>query len=101
MDILKAAEISGRCYNQEDGAKLFTALAARLRKREKIAVSFEGVDTVPSSFVNAAFIVLLEEFSFEVIKASIQFIKTTRQINEMIRSRFAYETTHRKAGDGS
>ncbi len=101
MDILKAAAISGRCYNQEDGAKLFAALAEKLRRREKISVSFEGVDTIPSSFVNAAFIALLEEFSFEVIKNSIQFSKTTRQINEMIRSRFAYETTHRKTGDGN
>jgi len=97
MDILKAAAISGRCYNQEDGAKLFKEITLRLRKNESVMISFEGIETVPSSFVNASLIALLDEYTFNEIKHLVKFTKTTRQINEMIRSRFIYEAETRKA----
>ena len=59
-----------------------------------MTVSFEGVSYVSTSFVNSAlaFINLLENFTFNTIKAKLSFIKSTIQINKLIKERFAFET---------
>ncbi|MED2005353.1 DUF4325 domain-containing protein [Brevibacillus laterosporus] len=59
-------------------------------------MSFSGVDGVPSSFVNSAFIQLLEDFTFEEIRQNLRFINSTKQINQMIKSRFEFEVNERK-----
>nr|WP_277422185.1 STAS-like domain-containing protein [Streptococcus downei] len=63
-----------------------------MRAGEEVTVSFEGVSYVSTSFVNSAFINLLENFTFNTIKAKLSFIKSTIQINKLIKERFAFET---------
>jgi hypothetical protein len=62
---------------------------------EDVTVSFEGFDSVTSSFVNSAFIALLDSLDFDQVRARLQFADSKRQINEMIRSRFAFEVSER------
>lgn len=95
MDVIKARDVSGRCYNQKDGNRMFVVVDERLKRKMPVIISFEGVDTVPSSFVNAALIALLEKHSFADIRAHVAFSNTTRQINEMIKTRFDFETSKR------
>ena len=54
-------------------------------------LSFDGVEDVPSSFVNAAFVPLLGSYSYDFIKAHLQVINSTRQINDMIKRRLRFE----------
>lgn len=96
MDI-KVTDITPRCYTNEDGAKVFEHLLPLLRQGESVCLSFKGVDVVPSSFVNSAFISLLDYLDFEVIKKQLFFSDTSRQINEIIKSRFAFEVSRRNA----
>jgi hypothetical protein len=94
--VIRALDLVPQCYSQDDGQKVFDALFPRLKKGERVELSFEGVDTVPSSFINTALIHLLDVLSFETIKSNLRFVDTTRQINQMIKSRFDFEVNHRK-----
>lgn len=95
--VIRVLDIVDQCYSNADGHKLFEAVLGPVTRGEKVVVSFDGVDAVPSSFVNSAFIALLERIPFEQIKRTLSFKETTPQINEMIRSRFSFEAARRSA----
>jgi uncharacterized protein DUF4325 len=63
---------------------------------EQATVSFRGVDNVPSSFVNGAFVTLLDDFDFEFIKRHLSVIESNRSINQMIRRRLQFEAERRR-----
>ena len=56
-----------------------------------VTVSFDGVKTATSSFVNVAFVQLLSSYSFQDIKSRLRVVDLTRQINDMIKSRMERE----------
>lgn len=60
-------------------------------KTGDVVVSFDGIQTATSSFVNTAFIPLLQDFSIRDIKRKMRVVKSTRQINEMIKTRLERE----------
>lgn len=91
MDVIKVSDITKRCYTNEDGTKVYNYILPLLTRGDHVCLSFEGVDAVPSSFVNTAFIQLLKDFKFEDVKEHLQFSNTSRQINDIIKSRFAFE----------
>lgn len=80
-----------RCYTYEDGRLIADQIARALRHGEPAIVSFAGVDAVPSSFVNAAFVGLLAEFPLAQIKRLVQVRNSTRQINSLIKERLEKE----------
>lgn len=94
--VIYAVEISNNCYSNDDGKKLYVRILKELKDSTSIIISFKGVDSVSSSFVNASLIPLLDVFSFEEIKKRVYFSETTPQINEIIKSRFAFETNHKR-----
>ncbi|NEN75582.1 STAS-like domain-containing protein [Pelistega sp. NLN82] len=71
---------------------LFRIIHPYLEQGEQVIVSFEGVDSLPSSFVNTALLPLLHHFSFKTIKESLFFENTNSQINTMIKDRFKSAT---------
>ena len=77
----------------DDGDILFEILKKNLDDGNKVVVSFEGIHGLNSSFVNSAFIQLLDLYSFDFIKQNIGFESTNKQINKLILSRFAFETS--------
>ena len=79
-------------YTNDDGDILFRILKENLNDGNKVDVSFEGIHGLNSSFVNSAFIRLLECYSFDFIKMNIRFVDTNKQINQLISSRFRFET---------
>lgn len=93
--VIRALDLVRQCYSQDDGQKVFDVLLPKLKRGERIELSFDGVDTVPSSFINTALIHLLDVLPFETIKSSLRFVNTTRQINDMIKSRFDFEVNRR------
>lgn len=82
-------------YTNDDGDVLFEILKENLNDGNKVDVSFEGIHGLNSSFVNSAFIRLLEFYSFDFIKMNIKFVDTNKQINQLISSRFKFETQKR------
>lgn len=95
MGLVKVLDQVGQCYSNEDGKIIFDIISDSLSKGEKVTLSFEGVDGVTSSFVNSALIDLLECFGFEFIKTHLSFVKTSRQINNIINQRFKFEVKKR------
>lgn len=74
----------------EDGDVIFKKISTEIQKDKQVTISFEGISSVPSAFINAAFIRLLEEFSFEKIRKLLRFADTTKHINDLIKSRFDF-----------
>lgn len=90
--VIRALDHVRQCYSNADGQVIFKLILDPIKRGEQVTVSFDGVDALPSSFVNSAFISLLDQFPFDHIKETLRFAGTTRQINEMIRDRFAFES---------
>lgn len=84
-----------RCYSNDDGNVIFSLIKPSISAGTQVVVSFKGVSSVPSSFVNSAFIELLEHFTFDEIRANLRFVNSTRTINEMIKKRFDFEVNKR------
>ena len=95
--VIRALDHVKHCYTQDDGFVIFNLVYPRLKEGKPVEISFDGVTTVPSSFVNTAFIRLLDEFTFEAIKENLSFSKSTKQINEMIKTRFDFEVNRRNS----
>ena len=85
-------DIVDNCSDNASGLKILTLVEDALKAGDEVMVSFEGVSYVSTSFVNSAFINLLENFTFNTIKAKLSFIKSTIQINKLIKERFAFDT---------
>lgn len=79
-------------YTYEDGEKIYRMIAKELENNNKIEVSFSGIDSIPSSFANGCFVKLLEQFGFEKIKKCLIISNSTKQINQMIKSRLTFES---------
>lgn len=73
-----------------EGETIYRLLKAKIQAGELVALSFAGVPSVPSAFINSALVRLLETFPFEVVKTQLSFIDSTKHINELIRSRFEF-----------
>jgi hypothetical protein len=94
--VIKVLDHVERCYSNADGEVIFALIQPIISKGEQVTVSFAGVDSLPSSFVNSAFIPLLEHYSFDIIRRSLRFVDSTKQINEMIKKRFDFEVNQRR-----
>lgn len=74
----------------EDGEVVFNLISSALKNNENVTLSFKDVSSVPSAFINSALIRLLEFFDFDLIRNKLTFADTTKHINELIKSRFAF-----------
>lgn len=95
--VIRALDHVTQCYTQADGQKIYETIYPFLQRGDRVELSFDGVETVPSSFINTALIRLLDNVSFDKIKANLKFVDTTKQINEMIKIRFSFEVNKRSA----
>lgn len=78
-----------RCLNNDDGQIVFNLLYPYIKDAESVEVSFEGVYSVTSSFINSAFIALLDIFDFEQIKQLLKVTNSNAHINRLIKQRFS------------
>lgn len=79
--------------NNTSGEILFDSIKDHLESGKKVVISFEGISEISSSFVNSAFIQLLKFFDFNYIKAHLTFIDSTKQMNDLIKDRFMFESS--------
>lgn len=87
--VITALDHVPHCYSREDGAAVFKLLWENLQTCGTVTLSMSGVSDVPSSFVNAALVPLLDTMSFEQFKQKVFIIHANRQINDMIRRCFS------------
>lgn len=76
----------------DDGDKLFNLIRDHFENKDRVKISFQGIKGLNTSFVNSAFISLLDYYDFSFIKQNLTFENTTKQINDLILSRFRFET---------
>lgn len=88
--VVKVAEHVAAASSYADGDVIFRLLLEPVQKGEPVTVDFTGITSVPSAFVNAAFVRLLEHVSFDQVRKTLRFEQSTRQINDLIRSRFEF-----------
>lgn len=79
-----------RCYSNDDGLVINGVIKKALQSGNQVEVSFKGVNSVTSSFINSAFIELLKSYEIEYVKQQLTFINSNKSINRMIRDRFAF-----------
>lgn len=96
MVTLYIQNITKNAYSNADGDDVRREIKKALLAGDRVQVSFNGFSVVNSSFVNSAFINLLNDYSFDFIKNNLSFVDTTKQINHMIGSRFKFETEKSK-----
>lgn len=92
MVTINVLDYVDKCTSNEDGAVIFNKIYPLLSNGYKVRVSFSGVNGIPTSFVNSAFVELLDYMPFEKIKNQLTFVKTSRQINDAIKRRFYTES---------
>jgi len=89
--VIRVRDHVQRCQSWSDGDVIGQQIKRVLAARERAVVSFDGVGDVPSSFVNAAFVSLLDDYSFDFIKRHVSVVDSTSQINSLIKRRLSSE----------
>jgi hypothetical protein len=85
LDFVRGADTA------KQGAVVLRQLQAALANGGSVTISFDGLNIATSSFVAAAFLPLLQKHSFRHLKRRLRVINSTRQINQMIKSRIERE----------
>lgn len=78
----------------DDGQIIYRLISDKLASGDTVRVSFDGINAVPSAFVNAAFVQLLDKTPIEKLREKLQFSDSTRFINELIKNRFDFVSRH-------
>jgi hypothetical protein len=77
-----------QCFNAEDGAVILRVLEGQLLREPLVTLSFSGVPSVTSSFVNAALVPFLQKHGIQWVREHLRFVEATRQVADMIRRCF-------------
>jgi uncharacterized protein DUF4325 len=87
LDFVQGADTS------EQGALVLARLQAALTGGTEVTISFDGINTATSSFVNAGILPLLQQFPLNELKTRLRIVESTRQINDMIKMRMEREAS--------
>jgi len=87
MVTIRIFDAAGGADTSAQGDLAYAKLIAGLRSPQDVEVSFDGVKTATSSFVNTSFVKLLEDWPLDELKRRMRVVHSTRQINDMIKSR--------------
>lgn len=91
MVTISVASKVKEAYTYENGRTVFNAIKNEFEKGNNVELSFDGFTVIPSSFANGCFVVLLEQYGFDRIKQNLKIVNSTKQINQMIKSRLEFE----------
>ncbi|WP_439925670.1 STAS-like domain-containing protein [Nitrobacter sp. JJSN] len=90
--VIHVRDLVSGANTADQGVAVFPYLELGFSKEARVVVSFDGITTATSSFVNSAIVPLLKTTTFAEIKRRLRVIDSTRQINEMIRARLERES---------
>lgn len=89
--VIRVLNYVQHCYTNEDGAVIRELIKPNIAAGKPVDLSFKGVSALPSSFVNSAFVKLLDDFTFDQVKRSVRFSDTNTQMNDIIKERMTFE----------
>lgn len=89
--VITVRAIVPACDTNQHGDAVRDAIERALTSGGTVEISFAGITSATTSFVNSAFVDLLGALSFDEIKRRIRVVHSTRQINDMIRTRLSHE----------
>jgi hypothetical protein len=90
--VIMVKDLVSGCHTNQDGEIIFKQIAPLIFKGREVTLSFKGITSVSSSFINCAFIPLLDRVSFDQVKNYLSIIDSNRTINELIIRRFKQES---------
>lgn len=90
--LIELKSVLNQHVTNEDGDLLFNIIHDEFEKDNKVNISMLGVYGLNTSFVNSAFIQLLEHYSYDFIKKNLTFTNSNKQINDVILENFKYQT---------
>lgn len=95
--VIRVADLVPTAYTSDHGIAVHAAIVVALAESEEVVVSFAKIDTVTSSFVNAALVPFLETLGFEAFKRRIRIVDATKPAIELIKHRMNFEAKRRDA----
>ena len=85
--VIVVRDIVDSCDTNAQGAVVSDVVLSYLTLGRSVTLDFSGVFNVTTSFVNTAFVDLLDHFSFDSVKAGLVLKNTNRQIGTLIKDR--------------
>ena len=95
--VIQVKDLVSAAYTNDDGDTVHAAVAAELARTPQVTVSFTGIDAVTSSFVNSAFVPLLEKLGFEEFKKRVRIVDATKPTIQLIKHRLEFEAARHSA----
>ena len=83
--MVKVLDIVSRYDTSADGERLHAYLGSAFLRGDNLTLSFDGVDGVPSSFVNASLVQLTDELGRDRVRARLKIVDCTPQVADMLR----------------
>lgn len=85
---LTVSDIVAHATSFEDGALVSDALISAADADGFVVVSFSGIDTITTSFLNGLFVRTLRLRGRDFLFAKTRFTHLSRQVRDMIQTRF-------------
>lgn len=90
--VVAVRDLAGGADTAEQGRRVYEVLSRELSQHQQVIISFAGVETVTSSFINTALAPLFTAISSEEFKRRVRIVEVTRQIADSIRLRLDERT---------
>jgi hypothetical protein len=89
--VIHIKSIINYCDTYEDGQIVYKNIQFVLKNHEKLILSFKGINAISSSFINGAFIPLVNILGLDKFKQKIQIIDSNKTMNRLIVDRLNNE----------
>lgn len=80
-------DIVNSCDTNDQGAVVSNAVLPSLKHGNPVTLDFSGVFNATTSFVNTAFVDLLDQITFDSIKTHLIIQNANRQVGALIKDR--------------
>lgn len=78
-------DLCGGTYTNVDGFSLFSKIDNLLSNKYEILLSFTGIDSVSSSFLNSSIGSVIEKYGFDVFKNDIRITNYTPTLARILK----------------
>ena len=87
--MIKISQIMENRTYPESGKVLYDYMAPLLSKNQSVTLDLNGVDSLPSMFLNASIGVAAREYGAETIKKNVVFFNVSRAQAERLKEYFS------------
>lgn len=95
--VVRIRDLADGADTGAQGALVRDAIIAAVKVRDRVIVSFDGIQTASSSFVSTALAQLLDVMDLDALKARVIIVDSNHQINDMIKRTLTRPQNHHRA----